>query len=390
MSGDSPLSSRSPQLPPRHRPTLGNLNKNTIDTGLWDDIEDIDDLELKPSQIAKETKLPKPRPSFESQSIEAKPASQNIPASPRNKDAMMTNITRAKPGERNPLNKTTAPLARVGDIDDLSDWDDVPATPRGKKTPLEKNPLTAPETAEDNETKSEKSSTAEIPEVELAQNDDAKDEPAEAQSEDEMVPEKVDLGFGEFVEKKPLAEPDPSAWKQSLRISTLEGVGLSLMVLILLASSVIFVVAGINRLPKIEEPAVAADFPMNGKSITIQSVDTFWRKPISTGENADTFRRGSVLLPVMEISCSKGSAALRIIFRDSEGTAMGDTKVINLRKEQKVQVVGTAGFEEIGLFTSYRAGNEKPWTIEVYEASSIDGSGNFVSLFKTNISINQR
>ncbi|QTN33799.1 hypothetical protein HZ994_16260 [Akkermansiaceae bacterium] len=112
------------------------------------------------------------------------------------------------------------------------------------------------------------------------------------------------------------------------------------------------------------------DFPVSGKLVEIRSGSTYWRKPITTGGNADTVRRGTALIPVIKISTSAKSGTIRIFFRDADGIVIGDAINRDVTGDQDFVIPATAGFEDIGMHAAYRTGEQEPWTVQVFEGPS--------------------
>ena len=130
---------------------------------------------------------------------------------------------------------------------------------------------------------------------------------------------------------------------------------------------------------------------MQGQRVTVQTASSYWRDVISTGADPDVVRRGTKLLPVLEMGCKGGPAVLRVIFRDEYGISMGDTINRTVTDGGLLVIAATAGFEEIGMHAAYRTGDSKPWTIEVYEGDVGNESANgFRKLFEMDISTERR
>ena len=109
------------------------------------------------------------------------------------------------------------------------------------------------------------------------------------------------------------------------------------------------------------------------------------------GPDQDTFRRGTELLPVLEISLAGGPAGIRVLFRNDERAVVGDAVTRTVRGSGTLKIPATAGFDDIGMHAAYRTGESKPWTIEVFEAASENApSREFTKLFEMNISTDRR
>ena len=147
----------------------------------------------------------------------------------------------------------------------------------------------------------------------------------------------------------------------------------------------------LNRLPTEAIKAESTDFPIKGERVTISAATSYWRAPITDGPDADTFRRGTELLPVLELTASGGPALIRIFFRDQEGATIGDAMTRKIDGEGVVKIPATAGFDDPGMHAAYRTGESKPWTVQVWEITSGDASsGKSEKLFEMNVSTDRR
>lgn len=136
------------------------------------------------------------------------------------------------------------------------------------------------------------------------------------------------------------------------------------------------------------------DFPIAGKYLEAQSVASFWRQPIRTGDSVDVARAEVVYLPVAKVTIeSDGNGVLRAIFRDDQGEFVGDTITRTFTAghfddsgSPCTEFPATSGFEEHSDFNAYRVGGER-WTVEVLEGPAVNAPGSeFNLLFKAPIS----
>ena len=119
------------------------------------------------------------------------------------------------------------------------------------------------------------------------------------------------------------------------------------------------------------------DFPIQGDSVTVSEVDTWWRAPIREGENTD---RG-VRLPINLIPCARikiqdtQNALLWVTFRNGAKDLVGDP--INLAISngkfvtsgtEEVEIHSTSGFQNASEINAYAIGDIDPWSIVVVEA----------------------
>jgi hypothetical protein len=173
-------------------------------------------------------------------------------------------------------------------------------------------------------------------------------------------------------------------------LSSTEKIGLAALALILVTG--IFLTLGhwLTRLPS-GSAETRPDFPVAGESITALSATTYWRAPVTEGPEADRFRRGTQLLPVIDLSFRGGPAAVRVFFRNEQNQLVGDAITRPVSGETSLSVAATAGFEDMGMHAAYRTGENEPWTIEVFEGPSTEARSNeFKLLFKTPISSARR
>ena len=179
----------------------------------------------------------------------------------------------------------------------------------------------------------------------------------------------------------------PVSLRPRLNLTHLERVGLiALAVLLLLGGAMVFLNT-INRLPTSSGRAKANDFPIRGSHLTIISATSFWRVP----KAADTVRRGTQLIPVVDLTTSGGPGAIRAFFRNSDGEVIGDAVTRYVKSDGTLQIAATAGFDDVGMHAAYRTGDNKPWTIEVLEAATESAPGpEFEKLFEIGVSADRR
>jgi hypothetical protein len=206
----------------------------------------------------------------------------------------------------------------------------------------------------------------------------------------ELMSEPVVQENDEFSAKAP-ANAMPISLRPHLKLSMLERFGLLVLLVLLLAGSAAILVFFLNRLPTEAQRAKAYDFPIKGDLLTIQSATSYWRAPVMEGASIDTFRRGTQLLPVLELTASGGPAAIRVLFRNENHAVVGDAVTRTFRGESPLKVPATAGFDDLGMHAAYRTGESKPWTIEVLEAPTENAPGtSFKKLFEITISTDRR
>ncbi|HEX5790708.1 MAG TPA: hypothetical protein VFY13_06120 [Luteolibacter sp.] len=154
------------------------------------------------------------------------------------------------------------------------------------------------------------------------------------------------------------------------------------LMLLLGGFSALAFLPAMNQLPKQREALSSDDFPIQGERVGVLAADTAWRPPVTEGPDADTCRRGTLLLPMVDLELeAKTPSAIRVIFRDQNGVGVGDPVSRAIAAgTQKLSLAGTAGFDQPGMFAAYRTGEAKPWTVQVYEAASVDAGADEVRL----------
>ncbi len=139
----------------------------------------------------------------------------------------------------------------------------------------------------------------------------------------------------------------------------------------------------LSEAPQGEVVPFKDDFPAKGENITISSVETWWKKPIRKGENADV----GIVLDANLVPCAKitlsdgGSSALRVSFRNGDKELIGDT--INLTVtdgkfarsgSNTVEIYSTSGFYNASKIHAYTNGDIDPWSIIISEDGNEDGA----------------
>ena len=183
----------------------------------------------------------------------------------------------------------------------------------------------------------------------------------------------------------------PPVAKSHVKFSVLEKFGMIALVVLLLGAVAGILIYSAMRLPVETMSSKVVKFPVKGQHVTIQSAKTYWRDVVTRGPDADIVRRGTRLLPVLDLNCSGGDGVLRVLFRDEFGDSVGDIITRQISAGEKVSIASTAGFNDAGMHAAYRTGETKVWRIEVYEGSAGNSLGNdFVKLFEIDISTERR
>jgi hypothetical protein len=352
---------------------LGNLAKDTTELDLW---AFEDDLELPEPPVVETTRsaakdIPAPR-----ERQKGKPREfGNRPAPPpqhSRDERIQINVN--KPAEKLPPAEALAGQAKPErEFDDLENWDDAKLEPELEELPHEDAGET-PEAITPPEPEPAEQETQPEPTLPAGKS------PAEPPpAEDESPP------------TAPPASPKSLPLLPNLELTKVERVGLISLVAVLLVGAATVLMFSLNRLPSEPEKAGANDFPVTGKLLTVTSAVSYWRIPITEGAGQDTFRRGTELLPVLELSLTGGPAGIRVLFRNDEREVVGDAVTRTVRGGGTLKIPATAGFDDIGMHAAYRTGGSKPWTIEVSEAPAEDAPNTaFRKLFEMNIATDRR
>lgn len=374
MTPVTPSPSDGAPLPPRHRPTLGELSKDTTESDLWD-LEDDMTLpgeNLPPRQEGGRPgrELPSPREKKPAKGSDAEGAATKLPP-PAAEEKIRINVNRVRQGSRPSGGQGGASSTPESEFDDLEQWEDVRPEAEIEDLPVE---ILTP---------------AEETISEIAAKDAAPDEPepVAAQAAGESP---AGVGDDEF-SPAPAANVQPVSLRPTLGLSKVERLGMIVLAVLLVALAGVAYMFSLNRLPREAERVRAADFPIRGERVAIESATSYWREPVTDGANPDTFRRGTRLLPVLEMEVSGGPAAIRVLFRNEDRAVVGDVITRDVVSGVKLSIAATAGFDDAGMHAAYRTGESKPWTIEVYEAADRNAPGrDFKKVFEMNISTDLR
>ena len=353
---------------------LGDLAKDTTEIDLWafeDDLEDIDSEAPPDLGRSQSTNIPAPRESGPAKKKAAeRGAGQKTPEGGESRIRMNVNKPRLKGRSTESMPGQSKPES---DFDDLEEWNDAPARRASDDLPLDE--MVVDEFSEEN-AEPAKMVVAPVPEMPISK-------PPETEQEE------PETSFDEF---SPVVKADakPISLRPHLGLSGFERIGLISLMVLLLGGSVWFLATTVFRLPKPAVRLQARDFPIQGEQFRVDSAQCYWRKPITEGEHADVCRRGTLLLPVIEMASSDGNSTVRVFFKDDEGNTVGDP-IIRKVGNGTGKIAGTAGIEDPGIFAAYRTGNHTRWTAVVFEIPSGDiaeGEGN--KLFEMEIPAERR
>ncbi|MCE2959145.1 MAG: hypothetical protein ACK46A_03695 [Akkermansiaceae bacterium] len=174
-------------------------------------------------------------------------------------------------------------------------------------------------------------------------------------------------------------------------LTGLEKISLFAIVATFAISAVLAIIHFSKEIPIDSKISKIVKLPIEGKILTITTVETYWRKPNSQGESIDVVKRGAILIPNIKMTASGKSGAIRIFFRDSDGTLVGDSTTLAISGTQDITISATDGFSDIGMHASYRTGEHPRWMIQAFEGPSVDAPiENFHPIFETEISTDIR
>ena len=117
------------------------------------------------------------------------------------------------------------------------------------------------------------------------------------------------------------------------------------------------------------------NFPVEGKLVSVAEIETYWRKPVRKGVNADRVRLNARLIPCARVKLTGGGdAALAFSFRDGEKALIGDSislAVVDgkfmLNGSEEIVINSTAGFTDLAEINSHINGDVPPWSLLVTE-----------------------
>jgi hypothetical protein len=386
MTPTPPSSPDGSPLPPRHRPTLGNLAKDTTELDLWAFEDDLDLAGEQEEPRAEERaarssgkEIPAPR---ERQVSKPRENDDKVPKTPAgNEDRIRMNVSKARSGSK-PSGSTSPQSKPESDFDDLDHWEDAKVETEIGELPAEVPLSREPQVSTPMAAMPVPAELEPLPEVSAP--------PLEAPPVAQAIAQPQDP-LDEF---SPVVSVDakPISLRPHLGLSKIERIGLITLMVLLLGGALTILIYSLNRLPTESHKAEAQDFPIKGTHISIRSAKSFWRMPVTDGPNPDVCRRGTQLLPVLELDlASAAPAAVRILFRNDELSLVGDAVTHAVRGDGKLSIAATAGFDDLGMYAAYRAGESKSWTIEVYEAPTEDTAGReFKKLFEMEITTDRR
>lgn len=393
MAPKSSTSSEGSELPQRHRPGIGNLARDTTEEDLWDIDGEVPALAPKPrggkgpAVESEVSEVPAPDelvagedlPAAEERTeIEELPEEEAVPLEalmPSPRSGRSDHVRRNLPGRqgRSKESRTGSggESSAVGELDGLGLWDDLAEAAVDAPAEVRAEAVEAVE-----------------PEI-----------PLPRPLEEKVTKEKVQPGGreakmveheNEFEEEfAPAVRTDrpPVSLVPKLALNPLEKIGLMGFVVLMLAGGIFFFAHSIQRLPSEDGTASEVAYPVQGVKVSVESAATYWREP--TG--AEIVRRDTVLIPAVDLKVGGGPGAIRVFFNDESGQRVGDPINRAVEGEALLTFAATAGFENFSMHQAYRAGESKPWTIEVFEGPSVNATGDsFKKLLEISVSADRR
>jgi hypothetical protein len=331
MTSDPLTSPNGNPLPPKHRPNLENLSKDTTESDLWA-LDDLDASSLKPAGRAgfrTGSNLPTLRPG---QKAEADGGAGLYVSEPGAVDKFRPTGLAPKVvlGDRGTVVNDLLDLGTLQSADELDDSQPgVIAMPAPKAAAAAKVALEEKEEPPASEFKSF--------------NDELKD---------------ASTSSSKNIPRKPKT------------FTTTDWIGLAVLFVLLAGAGAFAFSKSIAKLPTKSIYDHDLKFPIKGQHLNLTAATSYWRAPNTHGASNESVRAGTVLIPVLELTSSSGPAAVRVMYRDENDKIIGDIVSRSIVSGQKIVIPATAGFDDRGLHAAYRAGQAKRWTIEILEASS--------------------
>lgn len=174
-------------------------------------------------------------------------------------------------------------------------------------------------------------------------------------------------------------------------LTKIEKIGITALVAILALTATLSIIHFSDKVPIKALIAEDLDLPIEGELIKVNSVKTFWREPITGGENPDVVRRGVKLIPVIRMGIEGKSGAIRVLFRNENETVVGDNITRPVEENSNFEISATDGFDDVGMHAAYRTRDSEPWIVQVLEGPSVAAPmEQFRLVFETEISTDMR
>ena len=236
------------------------------------------------------------------------------------------------------------------------------------------------------------------------------DPPKKKKSEKANIDELGDLDDDPFEEKAIEERPAPptkpklvginESRKEATTVSTVEKISLIAVIACLVGAFAWGISFFYRDAPEGELVKFIEDFPIKGEDVTIETVETWWRKPVRSGDEPDVgVVIDSNLIPCARIKLSEGaSTTLQVSFRDGDQNLIGDTinlSVVNGKfsrndsdDSDEIVVHSTSGFNNPSRIHAYANEDFAPWSLTIIESHDIDSDSD--PLVKARISASSK
>jgi hypothetical protein len=233
------------------------------------------------------------------------------------------------------------------------------------------------------------------------------DPPKKKKSEKANIDELGDLDDDPFEEKAIEERPAPptkpklvginESRKEATTVSTVEKISLIAVIACLVGAFAWGISFFYRDAPEGELVKFIEDFPIKGEDVTIETVETWWRKPVRSGDKTDVgVVIDSNLIPCARIKLSEGgSTTLQVSFRDGDQNLIGDTtnlSVVNGKfssdDSDEIVVRSTSGFNNPSRIHAYANEDFAPWSLVIIESHDIDSDSD--PLVKARISASSK
>ncbi len=377
MCPSPPSSSDGQPLPPRHRPSLDDLARDTTELDLWafDEESDLNDVPPGPARQGS-AEIPAPRnpqprvskPGPPDHLADASPPESKLP---QPSELIRINVNKPKLNRPSALNSDVAKPADV--LSERYQWEDLPADVEIETPPRVVQEIQPPPEVE--------ALPRVPPEPPLATAVPTPESPGAVTSE--PAPQAEEDEFSPSIKEN--ATPIPL--RPHLGLSRVERVGLFSLLAVLAVFAVVILTFALSRLPTRSAFPPAINFPIEGKHVSVVSAQTYWRAPVIDGPKPDTVRRGTALMPVIEMKLGAATGTIRVLFRNDAGQPIGDNLTRVANSNETLVIHATAGFDDPGMHAAYRTDKSSAWKVEVFELPpGADAGGVAAKLFEMEVS----
>jgi len=161
-------------------------------------------------------------------------------------------------------------------------------------------------------------------------------------------------------------------------LSMVEKVSLLSVLIILFGAASWGVSSYYENAPEPELVLFDEDFPIEGIYAAVAEIETYWRKPVRTGEDADHgVQLKACLIPCARIKLTgSGTAALAVSFRNSKQELIGDPISLDVENgmfkktgSAEITLTSTAGFENPSEINAYMNEDIDPWSVLFVEGA---------------------